>query len=180
MVWGARSRLQPRHCAAAILVAAGLAACSGESALSPGPVQPIAAAPAIPPAAIAGRWGLASYHREEDRGRTEQQARAVCNNPYEIGLGPNGGVMMHPADQNQKVELAVKGASGNRTYVGPPGEPGQPEDREIVAFDGQIMVMRWLDPDVASRFGTIVFARCPDSTAGRPPASRPAPARTNR
>ncbi|HEX5779295.1 MAG TPA: hypothetical protein VFY21_10685 [Xanthobacteraceae bacterium] len=180
MLRGSRSILKSRHWATAVLLAAGLAGCAGDSALSPGPTQPIAAAPAIPPAAIAGRWGLASYHREEDRGRTEQQARAVCNNPYEIGLGPNGGVMMHPADQNQRVELAVKGASGNRTFVGPPGEPGQLEDREIVAFDGQIMVMRWMDPEVASRFGTIVFARCSDATAARPPASRPAPARTNR
>jgi hypothetical protein len=180
MMWGLRSRLQPRHCAGAILIAAGLAACSGDSATTPGPVQPIATAPAIPPAAIAGRWGLAAYHREEDRGRTEQQARSVCSNPYVIGLGPNGGVVMHLADQPQAEELAVKGASGNRTYVGPAGDPGGPQDREIVSYDGQIMIMRWTDPEVASRYGTTVFARCSEATAGRPPASRPAPARTNR
>jgi hypothetical protein len=180
MAKGTPTILVARQWTAAVLLAAGLAGCAGDSAMSPGPTQPIATAPSIPSAAIAGRWGYTSYHREEDRARTEQQARAACNNPYEIGLGPNGGVMMHPADGNQRVELAVKGASGNRTFVGPPGEPGQLEDREIVSFDGQIMIMRWLDPESASRFGTIVFARCPEATAGRPPASRPAPARTNR
>jgi hypothetical protein len=161
-------------------MAAGLAACSGDSALSPSPVQPIAATPAIPPAAIAGRWGLAAYHREEDRGRTELQARSVCSNPYVIGLGPNGGVIMHLADQPQAEELAVKGLAGNRTFVGPAGEAGGPQDREIVSYDGQIMIMRWTDKEVASRYGTTVFARCSEATAGRPPASRPAPARTNR
>jgi hypothetical protein len=156
-----------------------VAGCAGDS-MSPSP-SPIMAptAPAIPPAVIAGRWGLAAYQREEDRLRTEQQARGVCSNPYEIGLGPHGGVLMHPADGNERVELAVKGATGNRTFIGPSGEPGGPEDREIISYDGQVMIMRWVDPEVGRRYGTLVFARCADrgTTAGRPPASRPAPAR---
>lgn len=138
------------------------------------------APPGIPAGAIAGRWGLAAYHRDEDRGRTEQAARGVCGNPYVITLGQNGGVVMHLADQPQPEELAVKGAAGNRTFVGPPGDPGAPQDREIIAYDGQIMIMRWMDAEVSARYGTTVFARCAESTAGRPPASRPAPARTNR
>lgn len=165
-----------RRCALAVALLSAVAGCAGDS-MSPSP-SPIMAptAPAIPPAVIAGRWGLAAYQREEDRLRTEQQARGVCSNPYEIALGPNGGVMMHPADGNERVELAVKGATGNRTFIGPSGEPGGPEDREIISYDGQVMVMRWLDPEVARRYGTLVFARC-GTTAGRPPASRPAPAR---
>lgn len=168
---GGALRTTPRaRLAAALIVAAGLAGCAGD-ALSPStPAQPLSAAPAIPPAAIAGRWGLASYHRDEDRARTEQQARAVCNNPYVIGLGPNGGVIMHLADEPEAQELAVKGMTGNRTFVGPPGDPGGPQDREIISYDGQIMVMRWTDPEVASRYGTIVMARCPD--AARAPARR--------
>ncbi len=156
-----------------MLIAVAVAGCAGDmfsSSGTPAP-QPLSVAPAIPPAAIAGRWGLAAYHREEDRARTEQQARAVCNNPYVIGLGPNGGVIMHLADEPEAQELAVKGMTGNRTFVGPAGEPGGPQDREIVSFDGQIMVMRWMDPEVASRYGTIVFARCPEGTA-RAPARR--------
>lgn len=166
---------------AAAMLAVGLGACAGDS-FSPGPTQPVASPPSIPPAAIAGRWGLAAFHRDEDRLRTEQQARTVCSNPYVIGLGPSGGVIMHLADQPQAEELAVKGLSGNRTFVGPAGDPGGPQDREIISYDGQIMIMRWMDPEVASRYGTIVFARCPEApaTAGRRPAPPPAPARTNR
>jgi hypothetical protein len=160
-----------------------LAGCAGDTFSSPPPQQAaLPSPPAIPPAAIAGRWGLASYHRDEDRFRTEQQARSVCSNPYVIGLGPGGGVIMHLADQPQAQELAVKGMSGNRTFVGPAGDPGGPQDREIISYDGQIMIMRWMDQEIASRYGTIVFARCSEApaTAGRRPASPPPPARTNR
>ena len=172
---------RPAQFVTAALVVAGIAGCAGDG---PGPMQQSAAPapPAIPATAIAGRWGLASYHRDEDRARTEQAARGVCGNPYVIALGQNGGVVMHLADRPQPEELAVKGAAGHRTFVGPPGDPGGPQDREIIAYDGQFMVMRWMDSEVASRYGTIVFARCPEggATAGRPPESRPAPARTNR
>jgi hypothetical protein len=176
----ARSRrVDARRGVVALVLFTALAGCAGDTGPGPTPIMtPVA--PAIPATVIAGRWGLAAYQREEDRLRTEQQARGVCGNPYEIALGPNGGVMMHPADGNERVELAVKGAAGNRTFIGPSGDPGGPEDREIISYDGQVMVMRWLDPEVARRYGTLVFARCGDGrspTAGRPPASRPAPAR---
>jgi hypothetical protein len=163
--------LPARFIATAMLVV-GISACAGDGFSPTQQATPVA--PAIPAAAIAGRWGLAAYHRDEDRTRTEQQARAVCGNPYVIGLGPSGGVVMHLADQPQPEELAVKGAAGNRTFVGPEGEPGGPQDREIIAYDGQIMIMRWMDAEVASRYGTTVFARCPEggATAGRPPARR--------
>jgi hypothetical protein len=160
----------PARFAAAALIAAGMAGCAGDG-FSPMEQAAAPVAPSVPANAIAGRWGLAAYHRDEDRARTEQQARLVCGNPYVIDLGPNGGVLMHPADENQRVELMVKGAPGNRTFVGPAGDPGGPRDREIIAYDGQIMIMRWMDPEVASRFGTIVFARCPEGTA-RAPARR--------
>jgi hypothetical protein len=157
---------------------AGAAGCAGDSGFSTPPPAAAPVAPAVPASAIAGRWGLAAYHRDEDRERTVATARGLCNQPYTITLGPNGGVVMHLADQPQMQELAVKGAPGGRTFVGPPGEPGGPQDREIILADGQTMIMRWMDPEVASRYGTSVFARCPEATtAARPPASRPAPAR---
>ena len=60
------------------------------------------AGPEIPssirPAEIAGRWGYASYHKPDDRARTEAAARNGCKQPYVIGLGQSGGVMMHLAD----------------------------------------------------------------------------------
>ena len=166
--------------AAAILLTA-LMGCAGDS-MDAGPVQTAAALPpAIPASAIAGRWGLGAYHRDEDRTRVEQTARSLCNQPYVIAPGPAGGVIMHLADRREAEELQVKGASGNRTFVGPAGDPGGPQDREIISYDGQVMIMRWMDAEISARYGTLVFARCPEGrapTAARPPASRPAPART--
>jgi hypothetical protein len=47
------------------------------------------------------------------------------------------------------------------------------QDREIVSFDGRTMVLKWMDPEVAGRYGTGVYVRCaPEGTAraaGRPP-----------
>jgi hypothetical protein len=48
---------------------------------------------------IVGKWGLASYQNPADRARTEKQALAQCKQPYVIGAGQSGGVIMHLADQ---------------------------------------------------------------------------------
>ncbi|WP_239506843.1 hypothetical protein, partial [Enterobacter hormaechei] len=45
-----------------------------------------AAPPQLPPAyateSLIGRWGVASFRRDQDRPRTEAQARAQCRQPY--------------------------------------------------------------------------------------------------
>src|SRR5207253_8186874 len=109
---------------------------------------------------VVGRWGYAAYHKPEDRPRTETAARGQCNHPYVIGQGPTGGVMMYLADQSQLQELRLKGGPGGKNYVGPPGEAGGPQDREIASFDGRVMVLRFTDPEVAGRYGTGVYVRC--------------------
>jgi hypothetical protein len=48
---------------------------------------------------IVGRWGLASYQNPADRPRTEAAAKGQCKQPYVIGAGSSGGVVMHLADQ---------------------------------------------------------------------------------
>lgn len=156
-----------------VLFAWTLAGCAGGDGFM-SESAPEVVAPSIPAAALMGRWGLGSYHRDEDRARTEAAARGACSKPYEIAPGPTGGVIMHLADQPEAQELVLKGATGGRTFVGPAGEPGGPEDREILSYDGNIMIMRWTDPEVAARFGTLVFARCGTgpARAARPPASR--------
>src|SRR6266516_31813 len=116
--------------------------------------------PAFQPGEIVGRWGFASYHREGDRVRTETAAKAQCNNPYVINRGPTGGVMMHLADDAKASELRLKGAPGGKTYVGPEGAPASPQDREVVTFDGRVLVLRWMDSEVATRYGTGVYVRC--------------------
>ena len=83
--------------------------------------------------------------------------------------------MMYLADSAQLQELHLKGSPSGKNYIGPPGEAGGMQDREIVSFDGRTMVLRWMDPEVAGRYGIGVFVRCaPEGTAGA--GRKPAPA----
>ena len=124
---------------------------------------------------VIGRWGYAAYHKPEDRARTEANARGQCKQPFVIGQGPTGGVMMYPADQSQLQEFWLKGSPNGKNFIGPHGESGTTEDREIVSFDGRVMVLRFVDPEVAGRYGVSVYVRCAaEGTAAR--ARKPAPA----
>ena len=145
------------------LFALGLAGCStgGPSldqpaAPSMGPALP----PAFPPQDIVGRWGLASYQNPADRPRTEAAAKGQCKQPYVIGAGSSGGVMMHLADQATPQELRLKGSPSGKNYIGPTGPAGGEQDREIVSFDGRVMVTRFIDKDAATRYGNMVYVRC--------------------
>jgi hypothetical protein len=110
---------------------------------------------------IVGRWGgPTAYHDPSQRARMEAKAKGLCGKPYVIGAGPNGGVMMHLADQPQQQELRLKGGPGGKNYVGPPGQAGGPQDREVVSFDGKVLVMRYIDTDVDGRYGTSIYVRC--------------------
>ena len=145
------------------ILAAALAGCAsgngpsvktGSAAIGP-------EAPTIAADQLIGNWGLAAYREEKDIARTANEAKAACNNPYVIGRGPGGGPMMHLSDKTEPTELALKGASGGRNFIGPAAEPpGGPRDREITSFSGTAFVMEWVDPTVATRFGTMIFVRC--------------------
>ena len=145
-----------------------LGACSGMSlpSFSSGPT-----APAEPPVApdmpatirsdeIVGRWGLASYQNPADRERTEKAAQGQCKQPYVITNGPTGGVMMHLADQATPQELRLKGSPSGKNYIGPPGPVPGEQDREIVSFDGRVLITRFVDKDAAVRYGNMVYVRC--------------------
>jgi hypothetical protein len=155
--------------AAALIGSLALADCSSfQNPLSqdapPPPAPEPAVLPTLPPAfqpeEIVGRWGYVAYHKEGDRARTEAQAKAQCNKPYVINRGPTGGVLMHLADDAKPTELRLKGAPGGKTYLGPEGPPAGPQDREVVTFDGRVLVLRWMDAEIASRYGTGVYVRC--------------------
>jgi hypothetical protein len=109
---------------------------------------------------LIGRWGIASFHSEKDRQRTEREARAQCSLPYTITKGPTDGVMMHVADNPELHELRLKGDNAGRTYLGFEAPPGDPQDREIVSATDKLMVMRFVDPDANRRYGTFVYVRC--------------------
>ena len=161
---------------AAVVSALALAGCGGGISMPsfggyfgstpeppPPPVQQLPP-PEIPASIrspeIVGRWGYAAYHREQDRTRTEAAARSQCSHPYVIGQGPTGGVMMYLADQSQLMELRLKGSTNGRNYIGPPGQTPGPQDREIVSFDGRVMLLRFVDPEVSGRYGTGIYVRC--------------------
>ncbi len=155
---------------AAAIAAAGLAlsACSGTmnfpgtSTSEPPPVPQ--AAPELPSKysseELVGRWGFTSYQKEPDRARTEVAARGQCRQPYVIAKGPSGGVMMHLPDERQASELRLKGSPNGKNYIGPAGEAGGPQDREILSFDGRVLITRYVDPDAANRYGNMVYVRC--------------------
>jgi hypothetical protein len=150
----------------AVVAAIAISGCSSPQMPGPelqAPPPPIPS-PSYPPAYRAeefvGRWGYAAYHRPDDRVRTENAARGQCKQPYVIGRGPTGGVIMHRADQAQPEELRVKGGAGGKTYIGPEGEPGGMQDREVVTFDGRVIILRWIDPEVSTRYGTGIYVRC--------------------
>jgi hypothetical protein len=109
---------------------------------------------------IVGRWGLASYQNPNDRARTEAMARSQCKQPYVITAGSSGGVVMHLADQATPQELRLKGSQSGKNYIGPSGPTPGEQDREIVSFDGRVLVTRFIDKDAATRYGNMVYVRC--------------------
>ncbi len=66
---------------------------------------------------------------------------------------------MYLADIDQPTELRLKRGRNGKNYIGPKGPVGD-SDQEIVSFDGNVMVIRWLNPYAESRDGTMVYVRC--------------------
>ena len=84
--------------------------------------------------------------------------------------------MMHLADQATPTELRLKGAPGGKTYIGPEGDPpGGAQDREVVTFDGRMLILRWMDPEVQGRYGTMVYVRCGAGRRQAAASRRPRP-----
>jgi hypothetical protein len=145
-----------------------LGACGSMSLPSFSSVPPAAPEPSVAPEMpatirgdeIVGRWGLASFQNPNDRPRTEAAARAQCKQPYVIGAGSSGGVIMHLADQATPQELRLKGSPSGKNYIGPPGPAGGEQDREVVSFDGRVLITRFIDKDAAVRYGNMVYVRC--------------------
>lgn len=109
---------------------------------------------------LIGSWGIASFHTEKDRKRTEAQAKAGCSQPYVIRKGPDDGVMMHVADDAKLYELRLKAGPGGRTFLGFEAPAGDPQDREILSASDSMLVMRFVDPDAHRRYGTFIYVRC--------------------
>jgi hypothetical protein len=179
------SRVRPRICLGENMISSGgartaanlgivsmmtvfLGACSSMSlpsfSSSPSVAPEPAPTPEMPASIrgdeIVGKWGLASFQNPNDRARTEAAAKAQCKQPYVIGAGGSGGVIMHLADQATPQELRLKGSPSGKNYIGPPGPAGGEQDREIVSFDGRVLITRFIDKDAATRYGNMVYVRC--------------------
>ena len=165
------SRSRPWLATLMALLGLSLAGCAGQGFMGLGGSQPEPAVAAVPtgpaPAPpryaaqeLVGRWGMAAFHRPEDRTRIEVQAKSQCTQPYVISASAGGAVKMYGHDKSDLMEMTTKGTVEGKTYVGPPGEPAGTDDREIVSFDGRVLVLKWVDPEVAGRYGTMVLVRC--------------------
>ncbi len=127
---------------------------ASEEGLPSGPVEP------FPTDALIGNWGAASYREVKDRPRVEAQARAQCKLPYKIAKGPTDGVMMYFADDPKLYELKVKPATDGKVYIGFEGPPGGWQDREVLAYSGDRMELKFVDPEINGRYGVFIFVRC--------------------
>jgi len=144
----------------AIVLALALCGCTSQGPGQAGLGQNPSVLPAtIVADQIVGQWGVAAYHQEAARKRTESIARSECKQPYVIGKGPAGGVIMHLADNPVPEELFLKGGPGGKNFVGPAGELST-SDREVGFVDANMFTLRWVDPEIASRYGIMVYARC--------------------
>jgi len=142
-----------------------LAGCGGGESLPAIASGSAAGASAPAPAnvsrdALIGRWGVASFHTEKDRKRTEAEARGQCKQPYVIAKGPGDGVMMHVADDPKLYELRLKAGPGGKTYLGFEAPAGDPQDRELLSVKPKEVVARFVDADANARYGTFIYSRC--------------------
>jgi hypothetical protein len=108
---------------------------------------------------IIGYWGVAAYHRVSDRTRAEVAARGQCFHPYVINRSAAGHITMLGHDNPQPQDMMIK-IGGGKTYIGPGTAPGGTDDREVVSFDGRVLVLKWTDPLSFYRFGIMVLVRC--------------------
>ncbi len=153
-----------------IIAACGLVAALGgcnaasDVVLAPAPTQTAALPSPYSIDKMVGQWGVASYREDKDRARTEAMARTHCRNPYVITKGPTDGVMMHVADDPKVYELTFKGAPNGKVYLGYNAPPGHQQDREVVSFSDNNVVLRFVDPEINTRYGIYVYVRCTQRT----------------
>lgn len=151
----------PRCCSVILIaVTMALAGCTGAGnppslALTGPPPKPSVSA-----SDLIGRWGLGAFHREEDRARTETITKAHCTQPYVISPGNGGSVMMLTHDSPKIVEVQIKANQEGKTFIGPGPEPGGADDREVISYSRRALILRWVDPEVAGRYGTQLLVRC--------------------
>ena len=163
--------LSARVPALIVSAAIALAGCAGTQNPPPPALTGPPPKPSISASDVIGQWGLGAYHRDEDRARTEAITKGQCKIPYVISAGNGGSVMMLTHDSPNVVEVQIKANQDGKTFIGPGAEPGGTDDREVVSYDGRVMILKWVDPEVAGRYGTQILVRCGSPSGPAPRAA---------
>jgi hypothetical protein len=104
--------------------------------------------------------GLAAYFRERDAAKISGAAVAARSAPDVFAEGPSGGIMLHRPGETRPSEHLIKSGQGGKTYLSHVGESGHASDCEGMSFDGNRLVLCWLDEFGTRRYGTMFFDRC--------------------
>lgn len=108
---------------------------------------------------LAGRWGVASYWKAEDKAKAPGWAKQSCGQPYVIAKNPAGNLMMYVADGERR-EVALKGKTLTPVEKSLPEGPATRHARTITAFAPGSFELTWNDSAFAGRYGTVVYVRC--------------------
>ena len=77
---------------------------------SPG-VPAVAMPPSLRAEDIVGRWGLAAYHRDQDRARTIVAARDQCTQAFVIDRSPGGNILVLGHDSRGPTQAVCRDMS---------------------------------------------------------------------
>lgn len=109
---------------------------------------------------LAGRWGVASYWKTEDKAQAPGWARQSCGNPYVIEKNAAGNLTMFIADGERR-EVLLKGKKLIPAEKKLPEGPGRQHTRTITAFEpGKSFELTWDNRKFAGRYGTMVYVKC--------------------
>ena len=108
----------------------------------------------IPAQDLVGRWGLAAYHKEEDRSRTEAAARGQCKQPWNTRRGPRGGVIMHSPTSPSRLSSASRVDRRRGTPSAPARSPlAVRATVRSSRSSASSPITRFIDPEVSGRYG---------------------------
>ena len=69
-----------------------------------------------------------------------------------LGIAEGFHPLSHHGNNPAKQDMTLKGSVEGKTYVGPGPDPAGADDREVVTFDGRVLILKWVD-----RFPVIVY-----------------------
>jgi hypothetical protein len=108
---------------------------------------------------LAGRWGVASYWKAEDKAKAPGWAKQTCGQPYVIAKNEAGNLMMYVADEKLR-EVALKGKTLTPVDKVLPAGNAKRHQRTVTAFAPGSFELTWADAGFAGRYGTVVYVKC--------------------